>query len=290
MPPTKRKGGACEANRRREQEESESDSEDSEEDESSSEESESGESEVSIAKPGYQFDSDDSRNMSEDEKTNKRSSLRRKGPNKAASIAAQEDDERRKSPSKAASKAARKAAPDDDDELGYVDIHKDDPTYKDDERVLVSEHYIADLMKHAKLLASENKELLKSIREYKKDLRLLRRESRDTVHRGRKSILKNRKMSQADHANMTRVKEVVRLDVWPSVKRLQKKDLVYSVTEGTVCHIVLSSGAIQWSDSCDGEEDRQWYYDTHVMPWINVAMQELLSANNDATREQYKCE
>ena len=97
-------------------------------------------------------------------------------------------------------------------------------------------------------------------------------------------------MSQADNANMTRVRKVVKLHIWPYIKRTQKKDLVYSTTEGTVCSIVLSSKAIQWSDSCDGEEARQWYYDTHIMPWINVAMQELMSANNDATREQYKCE
>ena len=268
MPPTKGKGVARDANRRREEEESESESEGSEEDESSSEESESGESEVSLVKPRDQFDSDDSRKMSDEEKTNKRPASRKKGPSKAAS----------------------NAAPDDDDQPEHTDIHKDDPTYKDDERVLVSGVYLEDMMKHAKLVERENKELMKSVREHKKELRQLRSENRTTVRRGRKSMVKDHKMSQADHANMSRIKEIVKKEIWQNVKRLQKKDLVYSTTAGTVCHIVMSSDAIQWTDSCDGEEDRKWYHDTRVGPWINVALQELMSANNDATREQYKCE
>ena len=262
MPRSRGKGVASKAARTREEEELESESEDSEEEESSSEES--GESEVSEAKPPCWFDSDDSRNMSDEERTTKQQALQNKG--------------------------ARNDAVDDEAEPEYRDIHADDATYRDDERVLVSVGYLRDMTQHKRIIERENKELAKNFCEHKKEMRILRSENWTNVKRGRRSMIKDCKMTQVDHANMSRTKESVKLKIWPHIKRMQKKDLVYSTTEGTVCHIVMTSDAIQWTDSCDKEEDRKWYYETRVAPWINMALQELLSANNDGTRKQYKCE
>ena len=103
-------------------------------------------------------------------------------------------------------------------------------------------------------------------------------------------MTKDCRMDQTEHVNKHCTKEIVKNKVWVHIKRLQKKDLAYSKKEGTVCQIIMSSETIQWPTSCEEEEDKKWYYETHVGPYANMALQEMMSACNDATREQYKCE
>ena len=97
-------------------------------------------------------------------------------------------------------------------------------------------------------------------------------------------------MDQAEHVNKHYTKEIVKNRVWTHIKRLQKKDLAYSKKEGTVCQIVMANPRIQWPPNCEEEEDMRWYYDNYLGPYVNMALQEMMSACNNAAQEQYKCE
>ena len=63
-------------------------------------------------------------------------------------------------------------------------------------------------------------------------------------------------------------------------KQLQKKDLAYSVKEGTVCQIVIRNPGLQWPPNNKTEKDKEWYYDNFLAPMDNMSMQEFISSCN----------